>query len=190
MSLRQIFDKISFAKWSDMCVRELRIFVAFWAAAFLSRVSFKRICVNAKRTSIAVQKWMRSVCIVCAIERKIFSKAREKKTPRNLFKFVAEMEKICTECNVQYFDVKLRPWTANELIIPKMLNHIKLDNVVYGWMHQYYTLSRHYLTYLLQYANEQFIDIMLYATRCFDKFCIDRFGQCFTLSRGYNARTC
>lgn len=45
MSLRQIFCKISLAKWSDMCVRELRIFMAFWAAAFLSRVSFRRICV-------------------------------------------------------------------------------------------------------------------------------------------------
>lgn len=45
MSLRQIFCKISLAKFSDMCVRELRIFMALWAAAFLSRVSFKRICV-------------------------------------------------------------------------------------------------------------------------------------------------
>lgn len=43
MSLRQIFCKISLAKFSDMCVRELRIFMALWAAAFLSRVSFKRI---------------------------------------------------------------------------------------------------------------------------------------------------
>lgn len=74
MSLRQIFDKISFAKWSDMCVRELRIFVAFWAAAFLSRVSFKRICVNAKRTSIGwAQHEMNAVCIVCYIERKMFT---------------------------------------------------------------------------------------------------------------------
>lgn len=45
MSLRQIFCKISLAKFSDMCVRELRIFIAPWAAAFLSRVSFKRIYV-------------------------------------------------------------------------------------------------------------------------------------------------
>lgn len=43
MSLRQIFCKISLAKWSDMCVRELRIFMACWAATFFSRVSFKRI---------------------------------------------------------------------------------------------------------------------------------------------------
>lgn len=43
MSLRQIFCRISLAKWSDMCVRELRIFIALCAAAFLSRVSFKRI---------------------------------------------------------------------------------------------------------------------------------------------------
>lgn len=45
MSLRQIFCKISLAKFSDMCVRELRIFMALWAAAFLSRVSFRRIYV-------------------------------------------------------------------------------------------------------------------------------------------------
>lgn len=49
MSLRQIFCKISLAKWSDMCVRELRIFIAFCAAAFLSRVSFRRIYVMQTR---------------------------------------------------------------------------------------------------------------------------------------------
>lgn len=43
MSLRHIFCKISFAKWSDMCVFELRIFIALCAAAFRSRVSLSLI---------------------------------------------------------------------------------------------------------------------------------------------------